>query len=68
MTRTEQRIADLEDQVVGLAAEVKNLRASSSVLRTLERRPLTATGYGGSRPAALRASRPRYLRLAGGVS
>jgi len=68
VTRAGQRIADLEDQAAGLAAEVKNLRAGAFVLRTLEEAALDRYGYGGSRPAALRASRPRHLRLAGGVS
>jgi hypothetical protein len=59
MTRAEQRIADLEDQVAGLAAEVTNLRAEAFVLRTLEEAALDRYGYRGSRPAALGASRPR---------
>jgi hypothetical protein len=66
VTRSDQRIADLEDQVVGLVTEVKDLRAS--VLRTLGEAALDRYGYGGSRPAALGASRPWHLRLAGGVS
>ncbi len=51
-----------------LAAGVKDLRAEAFVLRTLEEAALDRYGYGGNRPAALRASRPRHLGLAGGVS
>jgi hypothetical protein len=68
MTRAGQRIAGLEDQVAGLAAEVENLRAGAFVLRTPGEAAPDRYGYGGSRPAALGASRPRHLRLAGGVS
>jgi hypothetical protein len=61
-----QRIADLEDQVAGLAAEVRDLRVQAFLMRTAEE------VWAGTRAAPAAAVLPRGLRhlsvVGGGAS
>jgi hypothetical protein len=64
VTRTEQRIAELEDQLAELTAEVGNLREQAFILRSLEEiRVMRA----GDTYSAVPARRPRHLQLVGGA-
>jgi hypothetical protein len=63
MTRTEQRVADLERQLADLRAEVKAVREQAGVIRAFEEvRAMYLEGDGT--PAAPR--RPRHLRAVSG--
>jgi hypothetical protein len=66
MTPAEQRIADLEGQVAGLAADFERLRTQAFMFKAITEMRLDRQGY---RPSPRRARpRPSYLHSVGGAS
>ena len=65
MTRTEQRLADLERLMAEQVAEMGRLREQACVVRTLQEMALMHAGYPAD-PG--RARCPRHLRLVSSAS
>jgi hypothetical protein len=63
MTAAEQRIADLEQQLAELAAQVEHLEHEAILIRTVEEMVVRHAGYSIPQRAPLKSARPRHLHL-----